>query len=370
MLRSIAAALVLGLVAPSAVAAPTRASSGSVITAASIEAAQPRDADDASPSLIVKAETLLDRDHVSPGEIDGFDGDNFGKALRAFQEVNGLPVTGKLDPGTWSALVSTDPGRVLKSYTIASADVAGPFAKAIPATLESLARLPGLSYTSPAAEFAERFHMAQSLLRALNPHADFKKIGEEIVVADVPEMKLRPGRRTVEAIPPADDKGPATATIVVDKPASSVRAYEADGKFLAFYPATMGSAEKPAPSGQFQVKGVSWNPEYHYDPKFAWKGLRSRRKLTVLPGPNNPVGLAWIDLTAPSYGIHGTPAPEAIGKSQSHGCVRLTNWDATNLAAMARPGTVVRFEDQDSPVVPLSAPVSADERPAIKPQAP
>lgn len=355
MLRSVASALVFGLAVSPALAASPPAGP---VTAASIETAQPRDADDADPSLIARAEVLLDRLHFSPGGIDGLDGDNFRNALRAFEEVNSLPTTGKLDGATWGALAPKDAGRVLKTYNISGSDVAGPFTKAIPARLEELARLPGLSYTSPQAELAERFHMAESLLRTLNPRADFEKAGQDIVVADVPELRLRSGRHTVEAVPPTDQTGPIAATIVVDKPKSSVRAYDPDGKFLAFCPATMGSAEKPAPSGEFQVKGVDWNPEYHYDPKFAWKGVTTKRKLTVQPGPNNPVGLVWIDLTAPSYGIHGTPAPDAIGKTQSHGCIRLTNWDAVDLATMVRPGSVVRFDDQDLPVWPVPTPMS------------
>ena len=157
---------------------------------------------------------------------------------------------------------------------------------------------------------------------------------------------------------------------MVDKPARTVRAYDQDGRFLAFYPATIGSEEKPAPSGVFKVRRVDWNPEYHYDPRFAWKEVKTKRKLTVQPGPNNPVGLVWIDLTAPSYGIHGTPAPEAIGHTESHGCIRLTNWDAADLAAMARPGTVVRFDDQNSPVARLLVPLSEGQRPEAKAQTP
>ena len=147
-------------------------------------------------------------------------------------------------------------------------------------------------------------------------------------MVDVPEMKLTPERHAVEVVPPKDhakdNEGPIAATIVVDKPARNVRAYDRNGKLLAFYPASIGSEEKPAKSGVFKVRGVDWNPEYHYDPKFAWKGVQTKRKLTVAPGPNNPVGLVWVDLTAPSYGIHGTPAPEDIGKTESHGCIRLT----------------------------------------------
>jgi lipoprotein-anchoring transpeptidase ErfK/SrfK len=350
MSRLFAVALVVGLALSAARAAEAPARARSPVSADSIEAARANGGDDTDPSLIAKAEILLDRAHVSPGEIDGSDGDNYRSAVRALQQVRGLAVSGKLDAGAWSALTE-DHSAVLKTYAISDADVAGPFTKAIPARLVEMARLPGLSYTSAVAELAEKFHMSQDLMRKLNPHADFSRKGTEIAVADVEEMRLAPGRRSIEAVPPKGGDGPTAATIVIDKPGRNLRAYDQDGKFLAFYPVTVGSEEKPAPSGVFNVRGVDWNPEYHYDPKFAWKEVKTRRKLTIGPGPNNPVGLVWIDLTAPSYGLHGTPSPAAIGKTESHGCVRLTNWDAANLAAMARPGTVVRFEDADSPVV-------------------
>jgi lipoprotein-anchoring transpeptidase ErfK/SrfK len=367
MFRMFAAALIVSVTAS---AAGAQGSSPGAMTDASINGAAPSGANDKDPSLIAKAEALLDRAHFSVGEIDGLDGDNFRNAVRAFQEVKGLSVTGNLDADTWKALAPSDAAPVLKTYVISETDVAGPFTKAIPASLEAMARLRGLSYTSPIAELAEKFHMAQTLLRQLNPRADFKRAQSEIMVADVPEMNLRPGRHSVEAVPPTDNGGPIATRIVVDKPARNVRAYEKDGKLIAFYAATIGSEEKPAPSGVFKVNGVYWNPEYHYDPKFAWKEVKTKRKLTVAAGPNNPVGLVWIDLSAPSYGIHGTPAPEDIGHTESHGCIRLTNWDAIDLAAMARPGAAVSFEDQDSPVQPPSAPVSRMQAPQAEAASP
>jgi lipoprotein-anchoring transpeptidase ErfK/SrfK len=277
-------------------------------------------------------------------------GDNLRSAVRAFQEVNALADTGKLDPSTWAALTDKDSAPALTSYTITDEDIAGPFTRTIPANLVEMARLPGLSYTRPLSEIAEKFHMSPNLLLELNPHSDFGRAGTAILVADVPEMKLRSAHFTIEAVPPIKNTGPTAATIVVDKPGRNVRAYDREGKLLAFYPATIGSEEKPAPSGVFKVRSVDWNPQYHYDPKFAWKGVNTNKKLTVQPGPHNPVGLVWIDLTAASYGIHGTPAPEDISKTQSHGCIRLTNWDAVALATITRPGTFVRFEDEDTPV--------------------
>lgn len=365
MTRIYVAALVVSL-ASSADGLHGSSWAASPVTAASINEAAPKGANDKDPSLIAKAEALLDRRHFSAGAIDGADGDNYRNAVRAFQEVNGLTVTGSLDASTWNALAPTGAAPVLKAYTISSSDVAGPFTEAIPADLEGMAHLQGLSYTSPLAELAERFHMAQSLLHQVNPRADFNQAGTEIMAADVPEMQVSSGRHSVEAVPPRDSRGPIAATIVVDKPGRSARAYDRDGKLLAFYPATIGSEEKPAPSGVFKVRSVEWNPEYHYDPKFAWKGVKTKQKLTIEPGPNNPVGLVWIDLTAPSYGIHGTPAPEDIGHTESHGCIRLTNWDAIDLAAMTRPGTMVRFEDQASPVARLSVALGKGQRTEVK----
>ena len=166
--------------------------------------------------------------------------------------------------------------------------------------------------------------MNMEFLRKLNPRADFEHSGQEIVVADVKRLNLRAGRW---------------------EPAFLRRRSSPGRKRAACLPCHRRNVR-----GAFKVRGVSWNPDYIYDPKFAWKGVNVRHKLTIRPGPNNPVGLVWVDLTAPTYGIHGTPEPANIGKTESHGCIRLTNWDAVDLAAMVRPGTVVKFDDEDSPV--------------------
>jgi lipoprotein-anchoring transpeptidase ErfK/SrfK len=183
-----------------------------------------------------------------------------------------------------------------------------------------------VGYARPSEALAERFHMDEDTLRALNPGADFGRAGAVIVVAQVGAVDL-----------------PRVDHIEVDKAHAAVRAYDKAGTEIAFMPATVGSTDRPSPSGTHKVKGVARNPKYTYDPKKLTWGPKDQGKFVVPSGPNNPVGAVWIDLDAPSYGLHGTPEPKEIGKTASHGCVRMTNWDALQLAAAVRPGVVVRF---------------------------
>jgi len=297
------------------------------LTAAAIVQAQFGQGQNDDAAVIVKAEVLLDRVGFSPGVIDGHDGDNFRKAVAAFQRQNGFYPTGALDAATFNALTATSQDPVVAEYEITDADVKGPFTPNIPTKFEAKAELPALDYPGPRDELAERFHMSEQLLATLNPGVDFGRAGTQIAITDVPQ---KPRHTRV-------------AKVVIDKNARTLSAFDAEGNLVAFYPASIGSVEKPAPSGEFKVKGVAHNPTYHYDPRFGFKGVKAQHKFTIRPGPKNPVGLVWIDLSAPSYGIHGTPSPEKIGKTESHGCIRLTNWDAFDLAGMVHRGTVVDF---------------------------
>ena len=276
--------------------------------------------------LVIKAEILLARAHFSPGEISGRPGENLNKAIAAFAEAQGK-ATKKLDRELWDKLSSISADPVVIDYTISEADMRGPFVEKIPNKMEMMQDLPRLAYTTPREALAEKFHMSPELLSALNPGEKFDVAGHTILVANIPTGSLQEKVNRIR----------------VDKAKQELRAFDAGGKLLAYYPATVGSEEKPAPSGTLKVTAIKKNPTYHYNPAYAFKGVRTTKPFTVEPGPNNPVGIVWIGLTGEGYGIHGTPEPGKVGKTQSNGCVRLTNWDALQLASGVSKGTSVDF---------------------------
>jgi lipoprotein-anchoring transpeptidase ErfK/SrfK len=283
-----------------------------------------------SAAIRVKAQVLLDRASFSPGVIDGQHGDNYVNALRAFQQKSGLSVSGELDDATWKKLTeSTEP--VLIEYTIREPDIKGPFAERIPDDYEQKAALARLDYTGPLELLAERFHMDEALLRQLNPGTTFDKAGTVITVANVSVKPVALRARSVK--------------LEVDKARGLVRVIGGDGTLLAAYPASIGSEDKPAPSGTLKVVRVARAPTYTYNPEFKFRGVKADRELKIAAGPNNPVGAVWIALNQKSYGIHGSAEPHKVGKVGSHGCVRMTNWDALAVAKIVRKGTVVEFID-------------------------
>jgi lipoprotein-anchoring transpeptidase ErfK/SrfK len=283
---------------------------------------------------LVGFQVLLDRQGFSSGEIDGRQGPNFSRALAAFQSARKL-AAGTPDCATWEALGGTGTEATITSYTITDADVQGPFESSIPPQLVDQAKLATLNYRSPIELLAERFHASPALLTRLNPGVQMTA-GREIKVPAVapfdPETKPQP------------DETAGDLRIAVSKEESALRATRADGTLVFYAPVSSGSVHDPLPPGDFKVRGVAWRPPFHYNPKLFWDAKPADGKAKIPAGPNNPIGVVWIDLDLEHYGIHGTPEPGNVGHTESHGCVRLTNWDAARVASLVKAGTPVHFQ--------------------------
>lgn len=280
---------------------------------------------DLSRLEITALQTFLDREGISPGVIDGKMGQNVNKAIVAWEQMTGET----LDPNNADDILERlrlSGGLAIKSYTITAGDAAGPFVASIPDDYAHKAQLPALSYTSTVEMLAERFHMDEGYLRELNPGVDFSIPGTIIKVVE----------------PGAPKKG-SVARIVANKGLKQVFAYGEDGSLVAAYPASIGSSDTPSPSGTVTIERIALDPGYTYNPKVNFQQGNNTQILQIPPGPNGPVGTVWLALSKPTYGIHGTPEPSKIGRTQSHGCIRLTNWDATELAKMVKAGVTVEF---------------------------
>ena len=324
---------------------------------------------------VLQLEILLDRANFSPGIIDGTWGANAARALNWFRIANGMDsATATSDsaaaiapdsnatprrptskgtkaaaaktartPATKSATVSVDKDTydklvaaaqtpdLITSYQITSDDVKGPFVD-VPNLVYDQAKLKCLCYTSPAEELAEKFHTNQQVLQQLNPGVDLKSLAAGTSI-QVPNVQGKP------AAP-----GAAVAKIVISKKGYSTNAVDASGKVVAHFPSTLGAGYDPSPTGDFHITSIAHNPSFKYQPALMAEVPDTRPTAKLPPGPNSPVGVVWMALSKPHYGIHGTSSPETIGYANSHGCVRLTNWDAERLSQLVKAGTPVQFQ--------------------------
>jgi lipoprotein-anchoring transpeptidase ErfK/SrfK len=306
---------------------------------AQVPAAAPgeQDSDGAAPpvSRILAAQIMLDRVGFSPGEIDGLAGKNLRRAVEAFQRSHNLPVTGRMDDATARRLTEEAGEQPpVMTYIVTDTDVAGPFQPDIPEDLVEQSKLSSLDYRHALEALAERFHASPALLTSLNPGQTFDRAGEQIIVPNVapPDLAAAP-----------TETSPARVQIVVTKRTSALTVQDEKGRVLFFAPVTTGSKHDPLPIGTWKVNGVQRSPVFQYNPDLFWDADPTHSKAKIPAGPNNPVGVAWIDISKDHYGIHGTPEPSTVGHMQSHGCVRMTNWDVQRVLQWAKPGTLVIF---------------------------
>ena len=276
--------------------------------------------------VYARAHVMLNNAHASPGAIDGSSGKNTLKAIASFQQISGIKPTGTLTQETWDALVAKQGSKpAFIEYTVTDADLKGPYAASIPRDYALQAKMKGLYYTRVTEMLSEKFHMDEDFLKKLNPKATFKKAGEKIIVANI--------RNEV----PED-----IHLIVAHKGAKQLYLFNNRNQMIGSFPATIGSSDTPSPTGTYKVTGVAPNPWYSYSPSNFVQG-KNTKPLSLPPGPNGPVGNIWIGLSKKSFGIHGTPNPSAISKTASHGCIRLTNWDANDLGKKVKSGVTVKF---------------------------
>ncbi|NCP12385.1 MAG: murein L,D-transpeptidase [Sphingomonadales bacterium] len=338
-------------------------------------------AQDDKPRPLMQAQVVLDRIGFAPGVVDGKMGMSTKNALTGFQTANDLKVTGELDEATKQALSQWSTISATRVVTVPEDFAAGEFSD-LPDDPQEKAKLDRLGYESLAEKLAERFHTTVAVLKELNPggtpagmekSADdamtssskrsdqsgasdkkdddsFFYAGQKLRVPNIGGDMIDPNsvkdaawRDTLKMLGVGSEQ-PQAAKIVVDESDGVLRAFDKSGKLIAQFTATMGSKHDPLPLGDWGITGVAKNPPFNYNPELFWDADDSDKKAKLPPGPNGPVGVVWIDLTKEHYGIHGTPAPETIGRAQSHGCVRLTNWDAARLAQMVSTSTKVVFQ--------------------------
>ncbi|WP_294061560.1 L,D-transpeptidase [Sphingomonas sp.] len=300
---------------------------------------------------VMHAQVILDSLGFSPGIVDGREGQSLTAALRAFQETRNLPVTGELDRATLGALHAYRERRPLAQVKIENAWLQGPFINPLPKEPEDQAKLPALAYTRPLEKLAEMFHTTPEVLVELNPGGGTIKPGATFRFPNVVTQSRdyqgdwKPEWRQTLSDLNVDARQPKADHVVVDKSEKALKVYDAENRLVAQFSATMGSQHDPLPIGTWKINAVDTNPKFRYNPDLFWDADADDKKALLPAGPNGPVGVVWLDLSKEHYGIHGTPEPQTIGRTQSHGCIRLTNWDAARLALMVKPGTQAVFQE-------------------------
>ena len=277
---------------------------------------------------VLALQVQLDRRHLSCNCVDGVWGARTEIALATWQTLNGLPVTGVPDAETLDTLGGDT--NVLARYTVTAADLValGPY----PKEWEERARLPAMAYETVLEMLAEKGHTSQRAIERLNPNVPWPNpsAGTEVVLPDCAPVERKP---------------PRAASIRISLSRTEVTVFDREGRLVALFPCSIAREKAKRPDGELAVKVVAPNPNYTYDPQLFEPGGAKTSKLVIPPGPNNPVGLAWIGLSLQGYGMHGTPLPEHIGRAESKGCFRLANWNAVKLLDMIEIGTPVVVEE-------------------------
>jgi lipoprotein-anchoring transpeptidase ErfK/SrfK len=298
------------------------------------------------------AQVLMSAHGFSPGVIDGKKGESFRLALRSFQEARGLEVTGELDSATRRALLEADrPSTVMVELT--EDDVRGQYVLPFPSGPEAQAKLDFLGYRNMLEKVAERYHTTPATIVALNGPDKLIGRGQTLrlpnVIAQAGEYSSADGNGAhVMRVLNVDSEQPSGDYVVVDKSEGVLKVYSGDaeaetGKLVAAFPVTMGSKQYPLPIGTWKATTYAFLPPFKYQPDLL-QNAKTDKEVMLPPGPNGPVGVAWLDLTKEHYGIHGTNEPQTIGRAESSGCIRMTNWDVLRLSQMMKPGFTAIFQ--------------------------
>jgi lipoprotein-anchoring transpeptidase ErfK/SrfK len=299
---------------------------------------------------VLHVQVILDHLGFSPGVLDGKRGMSLTAAIKGFQESRGLKQTGTVDAATLAALKPYAGWRATRTLVLTREGLAGPYINPIPRSESAQAKLPGLYYRSPMEKLAEMFHTTPETLLALNSPETPLTPGTKVVFPNaLPTSRDYPAdlpaqwRATLSMLN-VDANEPQAAKIVVDKSDSVLKVFDDQDRLVAQFQVTTGSTHDPLPIGHWKINGPDYNPKFHYNPDLFWDAKPGDDDALLPAGPNGPVGVVWLDLSKPHYGIHGTPEPELIGRTESHGCVRLANWNAARLSLMVKPGTPVIFQ--------------------------